>query len=149
MNFAHVLRTPDKGIVQLPAANVLTEEGVFFSVTRKTCDEICSIAVTFENSISEEYRLFVNEADCIDDLDDGPNNDTECENENQQQEYLNTDAIYVDKWLRRTRCNWYHVVLSSLLNNWYFINLWSQKRTLSLKPTVRPQLKTRSVLFRV
>ena len=97
MNFAHVLRTPDKGIVQLPAANVLTEEGVFFSVTHKTCDEICSIAVTFENSISEEYRLFVNEADCIDDLDDGLNNDTECENENQQQEYLNTDAIYVDK----------------------------------------------------
>ena len=57
MNFAHVLRTPDEEIVQLPAAKVVTEEGVFFSVTRKTHDEICSIAVTFENSVSEEHRL--------------------------------------------------------------------------------------------
>ena len=117
MNFAHVLRTPDEEIVQLPAAKVVTEEGVFFSLTRKRYDEICSIAVTFENSISEEHRLFVNEADCIDDLDDGPNNDTEGESENQLQEYLNTDAIYVYKRLRRTRGNRYHAVLSSLLNN--------------------------------
>ena len=121
MNFAHVLRTPDEEIVQLPAAKVVTEEGVFFSVTRKIYDEICSIAVTFENSISEEHRLFVNEADYIDDLDDGPNNDTECKTENQLQEYLNTDAIYVDKRLRRTRGNRYHAVLSSLLNNWHLL----------------------------
>ena len=101
MNFANVLGTPGEEIVQLPAANVVTKEWVFFSVTCKTC-EICSIAVTFENSISKERRLFVNEADYIYDLDDGPNNDTECESENQLQEYSNTDAIHVDKLLRRT-----------------------------------------------
>ena len=50
MDFANVLRTPDEGIVQLPTAKVVIEEGVFFSVTRKTYDESCSIAVTFENS---------------------------------------------------------------------------------------------------
>ena len=141
MNFAHVLRTPDEEIVQLPIAKAVTEEEVFFFVTRKTYmyDEICSTAVTFENSVSEEHRLFVNEADCIDDLEDGPSNDTECESESQLQDY--TDAIYVDKRLRRTRGNRYHAVLSSLLNNWYFIDLRSQKRTLSLKQIVRPQLK--------
>ena len=73
MNFANLLRTPDEEIVQLPAAKAVIEEGVFFSVTCKTYDEICSTAVTFENSVSEEHRLFVNEADYIDDLDDGPN----------------------------------------------------------------------------
>ena len=104
MNFANVLGTPDEETVQLPAAKVVTEEGVFFSVTCKTYDEICSIAVTFENSVSEEHRLFVNEADCIDDLDDGLNN-TVCESENQLQEYSHTVAIYVDKSLRRTRGN--------------------------------------------
>ena len=57
MNFVHVLRTPDEEIVQLPEAKVVTEEVVFFSVTRKPHDEICSIAVTFENSVSEEHRL--------------------------------------------------------------------------------------------
>ena len=61
---------------------VVTEEGVFFSVTRKTYDEICSTAVTFENSVSEEHILFTNEAVCIDDLDDGSNKDTECTSEN-------------------------------------------------------------------
>ena len=56
MDFANVPRTPDEEIVQLPTAKVVTE-GVFFSVTRKTYDEICSIAVTFENSVSEEDIL--------------------------------------------------------------------------------------------
>ena len=111
------LRTPDEEIMQLPEAKVVTEEGVFFSVTRKTYDEICSIVVTLENSVSEEHKLFVNEADCIADLDDGPNNDTECEKESQLQEYSNTDAINVDNRLRRTKGNRYHAVLSSLLNN--------------------------------
>ena len=74
-----MLQTPDDEIVQLPDATVVTEEGVFFSVTRKTYDKIYSIAVTFEKFVSEEHRLLVNEADCTDDLDDGPNNDTECE----------------------------------------------------------------------
>ena len=32
-------------------------------------------------------------------------NDTQCESENQLQDYSNTDAIYVDKRLRRTRGN--------------------------------------------
>ena len=59
--------------------------------------KFAQFVVTFENSVSEEHRLFVNEADCIDDLDDGPNNDTEYESENQLQEYSNTDTIYVDK----------------------------------------------------
>ena len=53
MGFANVLQTPDKEIVQLSAANVVTEE----RVTLKTYDEICSIAVTFENFVSEEHRL--------------------------------------------------------------------------------------------
>ena len=43
--------------MQLPAAKIVTEEGVFFSVTCKTYDEICSVTVTFENSVSEEHRL--------------------------------------------------------------------------------------------
>ena len=63
MNFANVLGTPHEEIVQLPAAKVVTEEGIFFSVTRKTNDELCSIAVTFETFVSKEHSLFVNEAD--------------------------------------------------------------------------------------
>ena len=52
MNFANLLRTPDEEMVQLPTTKVVIKEGVFFSVTCKTYDEICSIAVTFENSVS-------------------------------------------------------------------------------------------------
>ena len=46
MDFENALLTPDEGIVQWPPAKVVTEEAVFFSVTRKTYDEIllhCSL----------------------------------------------------------------------------------------------------------
>ena len=84
-----MVQTSDDEIVQLPAATVAIEDGVFFSVICKTCGEICSNAVTSEKSVSEKHIPFVYEADCIHlmiRMIDGPSKDTECASENQLQE---------------------------------------------------------------